>query len=96
MGKPLPEYVYEQESQALTHGNLARAECFNNNDVVQPANLNMQPSWDILLCGKTYKELLMKQDCPGEKARLLAEASGHSSDWPDVVPVPTLDLKLDR
>ena len=93
--KLLPEYVYEQEYQALTHGNLAWAECFNNNDVVQPENPNLQSSWDTLLCDKTYKELLMKQDCPVEKARLLAVASEHSSDWLNAIPVPTLGLKLD-
>ena len=95
MERLLPECIFEQEYQALNHGNEAWAECFNNNDVVQPENPTVQASWDTILCDKKYQELLSTQDCPREKARLLAVASEHSSDWLNAIPVPALGLKLD-
>ena len=45
---------------------------------------------------KQYKDLLDQQEDPAEKARLLAVAAEHSSDWLNALPVPSLGLKLDN
>ena len=59
-----------------------------------PTNETVQALWDGPLHEKKYQDLLVDQP-PPEKARLLAVASEHSSDWLNAVPVPALGLKLD-
>ena len=61
-----------------------------------PANPAIQTDWDNPLYTKIYKDLLGKQSSPVEKARLLAVASEHSSDWLNAIPVSALGLKLDN
>ena len=65
-----------------------------NNNVEQPQNTSVQAFWDAPLHEKKYQELLSDQP-PLEKARLLAVASEHASDWLYSAPVATLGLKLD-
>ena len=43
-----------------------------------------------------YQNLLEKAITPSEKARLLAVASPHSSDWLNALPVTKLGLKIDN
>ena len=61
-----------------------------------PTNRAVQADWDKPLFEKVYKDLLERQISPYEKARLLAVASEHASDWLNAIPVPSLGLKLDN
>ena len=61
-----------------------------------PDNPLFQSEWDKPLCDKKYRDLLDGTSVQAERARLLAVASEHSSDWLHAIPVPALGLKLDN
>ena len=69
-------------------------EALNNNGL-RHLDPSVQAAWDDPLQEKKYHDLLNKQTVPAEKARLLAVAAEHASDWLNAVPGPALGLKLD-
>ena len=56
----------------------------------------MQASWDAPLIDLTYNQLLTRQTKLVDRARLLAVAAEHASDWLNAIPNPDLGLKLDN
>ena len=56
----------------------------------------MQASWDALITDITYDQLLTRQTKLEDRARLLAVAAEHVSDWLNTTPNPDLGLKLDN
>ena len=57
---------------------------------------SVQALWDEPIVQKKYYNLLNKQTVPAERARLIAVASEHASDWLNAIPLPSLGLKLDN
>ena len=59
-------------------------------------NPTEQALWDQPLYKLKYDNLLKDTVVPSEKARLLAVASPHSSDWLTAFPSSNLGLKLEN
>ena len=74
-------------------------DLFNNNneeEIALPENLSEPNLWDQPVYEQKYKQLLDAQSTTSEKARLLAVASPHASDWLAALPAKRLGLKLDN
>ena len=63
---------------------------------MQPSDFTVQAEWDAPIVNQKYQGLVRNTTCPTEKARLLAVATEHSSDWLNATPVPALGLKMDN
>ena len=63
---------------------------------LQNPTLTVQASWDAPLIDLTYDLLLTSQTRLVDRARLLAVAAEHASDWLNAIPNPDLGLKLDN
>ena len=61
-----------------------------------PEDLSTQAEWDNPLDKLTYDQLLNNSEGREDKARLLAVAEEHASDWLNARPDPNLGLKLDN
>ena len=59
-----------------------------------PTTSNSQAAWDIPLCTLRYRTLLSDAPSQRDRARLLAVASDHASDWLQAPPISSLGLKL--
>ena len=90
----LPEYIDTESYCELADAEAEWKENLNNN-LQTPCNVSVQAYWDEPIQDKKYQDLLDNAETPSEKARLLAVASEHSSDWLNAAPVPTMGLKLD-
>ena len=96
MATLLPEGITNEDYQLKEEAYTLWNESLNNNNPLQPSNTSVQAAWDQPLVETKYNQLLSEnEDNPTEKARLLAVASEHSSDWLHAVPLPSLGLKLD-
>ena len=71
-------------------------ESLGSEEDLTPPNRAVQADWDKPLYEKSYNDLLERQTSPFEKARLIAVAAEHASDWLNAIPVPSLGLKLDN
>ena len=91
----LPDSISADDYEDRTEAQEAWCNALNNNQA-PPANSSVQAAWDEPLCDKKYRDLLNNCNLQAEKARLLAVASEHSSDWLNAIPVPAIGLKLDN
>ena len=91
----LPEYITEPDYQELVEAEEEWWTRVGSNDDLQILNKAMQSEWDKPLAESIYQGLLEKQTAPVEKARLIAVASEHSSDWMNALPIKGSELKLD-
>ena len=92
--KLLLETIQTTDYKELTDGEQLWKERVNI--AVQPKNYSLQADWDLPICSKQYNNLLSQQTELSEKARLMAVASEHSTDWLHAIPIPSLGLKLDN
>ena len=95
MEKLLPSAVSDQPYEDIATATDKWSELVNHN-AEQPQNPSVQAAWDEPVVTCKYQQLLQDEDNPSEKARLLAVASEHSSDWLNALPVPAIGLKLDN
>ena len=91
----LPEYITLPDYQELVEAEEEWWTRVGSNDDLQIINKAMQSEWDKPLAESIYQGLLEKQTAPVEKARLIAVASEHSSDWMNALPIKGSELKLD-
>ena len=91
----LPEYITLPDYQELVEAEEEWWTRVGSNDDLQILNKAMQSEWDKPLAESIYQGLLEKQTAPVEKARLIAVASEHSSDWMNALPIKGSELKLD-
>ena len=70
----------------------------NNEDeeITLPEDLSVQTLWDQPIIEQKYQQLLDAQTTPTERARVIAVASPHASDWLAALPSANLGLKLDN
>ena len=68
----------------------------NNEDIPLPEDLSTQAEWDTPLVKLKYDQLVEHCGNREDKARLLAVAAEHASDWLNARPDPNLGLKMDN
>ena len=95
MTKLLPQDLHEEEYKLQSQAECEWKEKFNNNQAV-PAMKATQKAWDAPLYEAKYQQLLDDEEDPVERARLLAVASDHASDWLNAMPIASLGNKLDN
>ena len=93
--KLLPDFIDTDSYQELLDARNAWAFILQDK-AEQPSNLSVQALWDAPMYKKKYQDLLESETSPVDRARLLAVAAEHSSDWLSAIPVPALGLKLDN
>ena len=95
MTKLLPQDLHEEEYKLQSQAECEWKEKLNNNHAV-PAMKATQKAWDVPLYEAKYQQLLDDEEDPVERARLLAVASDHASDWLNAMPIASLGNKLDN
>ena len=91
--KVLPELFRHEPYHQLDNA-ISRWHVETGGDLPIPTACNSQAAWDAPLCTRRFDALLTAANSEKDRARLLAVASEHASDWLQASPIPSLGLKL--